>query len=276
MDLRADLHLHTTASDGRWTPEELIEEVGQAGIDLFAITDHDSIGSLAEASEQVKGSGLRFLPGVELSAQLDGQRYHLLAYGFDATDSGLVELVEANGIRLAGASDGAVRMLFDAGYSISLDDYASYTWDRRRGGWKALNFLVDRGYCHDVRSYFDELFVDIPHPEPEFPAPEEIVRVARTAGGVVALAHPGLYFENGLDLQRLDQLVEMGIEGVECFSSYHDAATTQELRDYSRRRRLLITGGSDCHGGFVGRALGLPMVHVRDLDLGMLEERVIT
>lgn len=93
---------------------------------------------------------------------------------------------------------------------------------------------------------------------------------------MTVLAHPSLYFGNGLDSQRLDQLVEMGVEGMECFSSYHDEATTQELLDYSRLRRLLITGGSDCHGGFVGRALGMPLVHACDLDLGVLEERVIT
>lgn len=173
MDLRVDLHLHTTASDGRWTPEELIGEVRQAGIELFAITDHDSMGSLAKASDQVRGSGLGLLPGVELSAQADGQRYHLLAYGFDPMDVDLVELVRANGVRLAEASDGAVRLLFDAGYSISLDEYATYTWDRRRGGWKALNFLVDRGYCHDVRSYFDELFVEIPIPNPSSRRPKK-------------------------------------------------------------------------------------------------------
>ena len=276
MNLRADLHLHTTASDGRWTPEELLTKVRQAGIGLFAITDHDSMGSLAEAVELVRGSGLGLLPGVELSAQTEGQWYHLLAYGFDPADRDLVDLVRANGARLAKAGDSAVRLLVDAGYSISLDEYSTYSWDRRRGGWKALNFLVDLGYCHDVRSYFDELFVDFVHPKPEFPASEEIVSVVRQAGGVTVLAHPKLYFDNGLDVQRLDQLVDIGVEGMECFSSYHDTTATQELLDYCRRCRLLITGGSDCHGGFVGRALGMPLIHVSDLDLGVLKEKVIT
>ena len=100
--------------------------------------------------------------------------------------------------------------------------------------------------------------------------------MVRKAGGVAVLAHPQLYFDNGLDVQRLDQLIEKGVEGIECFSSYHDRVTTQELLDFCRRRRMLITGGSDCHGGFVGRALGMPEIHVRDLDLGVLEEKVIT
>ena len=136
MDERADLHLHTTASDGRWSPEQLIDEVRQAGIGLFAVTDHDSLGSLAEISELVRGSGLCFLPGVELSARLDGQVYHLLAYGFDTNDSDLVALVAENNARLALAGDVIVHLLADDGYPVSVDEYAAYSWDRRRGGWK--------------------------------------------------------------------------------------------------------------------------------------------
>jgi predicted metal-dependent phosphoesterase TrpH len=273
MDLRVDLHLHTTASDGRWTPEQLIAEVQGAGIGLFAITDHDSLGGLPRATEVVRGSGLRFLPGVELSARLNGQLYHLLAYGFDLTDQDLNAFVEANGDRLVGASDDAIRLLVDAGYPISLADYATFAWDRTRGGWKALNFLIDRGICRDVHSYFGELFVDeLAHPEADFPPPEVVIDVAQQAGGVVVLAHPGVNFHNGLDIERLDELVEMGLLGLECYSFHHDAEMTRLFLDYCRSRDLLITGGSDCHGGFAGRALGIPPVYAGDLQLGMLEE----
>jgi predicted metal-dependent phosphoesterase TrpH len=146
MKSRADLHLHTTASDGCWTPEQLVEEVRQAGIELFSITDHDSLGSLSATADLVQGSGLSFLPGVELSACMGGQLYHLLAYGIDPENPTLNALVHANNSRLLGTSDDAVTMLVEAGFAISMDDYASYVWDRRRGGWKALNFLIDRGF----------------------------------------------------------------------------------------------------------------------------------
>lgn len=276
MDLRVDLHLHTTASDGRWTPEQLVAEVEQAGIGLFAITDHDSLGALASAAEAVRGSGLRFLPGVELSARLNGQLYHLLAYGFDGADRDLNAFAVTNEGRLLSASDDAVRLLAGAGYPISLDDYATFTWDRTRGGWKALNFLIDRGICCDVHSYFSELFADeLAHPEADFPAPEVVIDVVRQAGGVVVLAHPGVNFYNGLDIKRLDELVEMGLQGLECYSFHHDAETTRLFLAYCRSRDLLITGGSDCHGGFAGRALGIPPVYAGDLRLGMLEECVV-
>jgi len=277
MDLRADLHLHTTASDGRWPPEQLIEEVQRVGIGIFSVTDHDSLGSLAETTERVRGNGLRFLPGVELSARLDGQLCHLLGYGFEPDEPGLVSFVEANHARLHGGSDDAVRLLAEAGYPISLDDYATYSWDRRRGGWKALNFLIDQGLCRDVHSYFSELFGNgFVHPEPEYPSPEKVIAAIRQAGGVVVLAHPGAFFYNDVYAGRLDRLVEMGVAGVECYSFHHDEVMTRFFLEYCRQRDLLVTGGSDCHGGFAGRALGVPPVHASDLRLGSLLERVIT
>ncbi len=275
MDERVDLHLHTTASDGRWPPKQLIEEVQKAGIELFAVTDHDSLGSVAEISELVRGSGLCFLPGVELSARLNGQVYHLLAYGFDTSDSGLVALVAENNARLTSADDVVVHLLADAGHPVSVDGYANYTWDRRRGGWKALNYLIDQGWCRDTRDYHAQLMRSIDRPVPDFPRPEEIVSVVRRAGGIVILAHPGASFYNGLSVWQLDDLVQMGVAGLECYSFHHDEGMTRGFLGYCLDRNLLISGGSDCHGGFVGRSLGMPRIYSRDLKLGDLRDRAI-
>ena len=275
MESRADLHLHTTASDGRWPPEQLIGEVKRAGIGFFAVTDHDSLGSLAETADLVRGSGLRFLPGVELSSRLNGQGYHLLAYGFDPENRELKKLADTNNARLSGSSDQAIRLLADLGYGISLEAYDGYTWDRRRGGWKGLNYLIDQGICADVHAYF-RLFDEIGHPQAEFPRVDEVVRVVEQASGVVVLAHPGASFYNGVDTERLDLLVEMGVGGLECFSFHHDEAATRGYLDYCNSRNLLITGGSDCHGGFAGRAIGVPPVLPGDLKLGRLEECVLS
>jgi predicted metal-dependent phosphoesterase TrpH len=274
MDVRVDLHLHTTASDGRWPPEQLIDEVRRAGIGFFAVTDHDSLGSLAETAERVRGSGLRFLPGVELSSTVNGQTYHLLAFGCDLENPALRELAAANNARLGGSSDEAVRLLAGLGYPVSPDGYAGYTWDRRRGGWKGLNYLIDQGICKDVHEYF-RMFDGIGHPKAEFPAVDQVVETVHGASGVVVLAHPGASFYNGLDVERLDLLVELGVGGLECFSFHHDEAMTRGYLAYCRSRDLLITGGSDCHGGFAGRAIGVPPVLASDLRLGYLEECVI-
>ena len=275
MKFRVDLHLHTTASDGRWLPEQLIDNVRKAGIGFFAVTDHDSLGSLAETADLVRGSGLRFLPGVELSSQVNGQIYHLLAFGFDLENKALGELASTNNARLADSGDEAIRLLVDMGQQVSLEEYASYSWDRRRGGWKGLNFLIDQGICSDVHEYF-RMFDQIGHPQAEFPQVDQVVDCVQQASGVVVLAHPGASFYNGLDRERLDLLVEMGVGGLECFSFHHDEVATRGFLQYCRSRDLLVTGGSDCHGGFAGRALGVPPVYAHDLRLGRLEESILT
>jgi predicted metal-dependent phosphoesterase TrpH len=276
MQVRVDLHIHTTASDGCWTPEEAVSQVLANGIGLFAVTDHDSVGSLALVSELVAGTGVGFLPGVELSARQNGQTYHLLAYGLDPTNPELRDLVEDNNRSLLSASDRAVERLVEAGYPVSMSDYDAYQWDRGRGGWKALNFLIDRGLCQDVSSYFGELFGhQIAHPEAEFPPPEEVIDVAASAGALVILAHPGAAWSNGLDDSKLDALVDTGLSGLECYSSYHSQDQAEAFRAYCDERRLLVTGGSDCHGGFVNRELGVPVVWQQDLRLGPLAERVV-
>lgn len=271
MNLQVDLHLHTTASDGRWPPEQLVDELQRLGIGLFSVTDHDALGSVARAAELARERGLRFVPGVELSARSNGQLHHLLGYGFDLHDPALQRLVAANNARLLGASDEAVRELARAGWPISLDEYDAYTYDRRRGGWKALNFLIDQGICQGAHSYFNELFAEIRHPQAEFPSPADVVATVRGAGGTVVLAHPGAGFYNGAGTELLDPVIDAGVEGLECYSYHHDPAATARFVDYCRRRDLLITGGSDCHGGFVGRPLGQPPVWAADLKLGALE-----
>jgi predicted metal-dependent phosphoesterase TrpH len=276
-DMRVDLHLHTTASDGRWTPQQLVTEVQRAGIGLFGVTDHDSMGSLKATARLVASTGLRFLPGIELSSRLDGTLFHILGYGFDPGDRELRRLVEANMARLNWENDEAVRLLARTGYPVSLSDYKTYSWDRTRGGWKALNYLLDLGLVDGVRGYFGGLFSGdgLVHPRAPFPPPDEVMATIRKAGGTTVLAHPGVGFYGQLDNGRLDALVEMGLQGLECYSMQHTVADTRRFLAYARSRSLLITGGSDCHGGFVGRELGVPQVRVRDLVLGELEERVI-
>lgn len=273
MSVRVDLHLHTTASDGCWSPEQLIDKVKQKGIGLFAVTDHDSLGGLAESAQRVRGTGLQFLPGVEVSSQLRGQVYHLLGYGFDPGHPELVEFVAENNALLNNTNDEIMRRLAAAGWPISLDEYDAYSWDRHRGGWKSLNYLLDHGVCRDVPGY-NRLLGEITHPEPGYPSPDQVSAAVQQAGGKVILAHPGVYFHSHLDVQLLDQLVEMGIQGLECYTVHHDQASTERFLEYCRDRNLLITGGSDCHGGLVGRSLGEPPVFVSELKLDGLVERL--
>jgi 3',5'-nucleoside bisphosphate phosphatase len=281
-DGRVDLHIHTVASDGRWTVPSLIEALEQEGITLFAVTDHDSVGSVAAAETLARESDLAFLRGVEISTKMDGRLMHVLAYGFDLDHRPFVDLIEQNEARLQAYDDELVERLVKAGYQLDLDAYRTYTWDRRRGGWKSLNYLIDQGLCRDVHGFFDELFVgDLQVDFPDFPSPEEVIPLIRAAGGRPVWAHPA----NSLSLNPryhpqddegvLARMVDCGIEGLECYTCYHDGPWTARLLAWADRYGLLVTGGSDSHGGFVGRHLGRPEISFEQLCLGPLVERII-
>jgi predicted metal-dependent phosphoesterase TrpH len=273
--MRADLHIHTTASDGCWSPERVVAEVKVRAIGLFAVADHDTVAGVSVAEALARREGLAFLRGVEVSTRLDGQVFHILGYGFDPQSPALVALLHENRLTLDRASDEAIQSLIAAGYPIDPADYAAYTYDRTRGGWKAYNFLVDRGLCSGIRDYFDRLGPAMPPDPPPFVSPAEAIAVIRQAGGVPVLAHPGASFHPQVTGEGLRMFLDLGIAGVECYSYAHDEATTRFCLDWCARRNLLITGGSDCHGGLVPRELGIPPVDTAALRLGELEACIV-
>jgi len=273
--MRVDLHIHSTASDGRWTPQQLVEQVQRAGIDLFAVADHDSVANVLSIERLVRGSGLGLIRAVEVSTTLDGHLFHLVAYGIDPEKPSLLHVLCENQEKMEGVDRQSIRLLMDAGYRISLVEYETYEDDATRGGWKALNLFIDKGFCRDVKDFFGRLFVgNMALTLPTFAAPDEAVRVIRQAGGLAICAHPGHSArDGGADL--LEQLLACGIDGLECYSPYHDEAMTQRCLEFCRRHGLLVTAGSDCHGGFVGRPLGMPEAYIDDLNLGPLLEHII-
>lgn len=273
--MRVDLHIHSTASDGCWPPEELVARVRQAGIDLFAVADHDAIGSVLHAERLARGSGLGFIRAVEVSTTLDGHLFHLLAYGIDLENRALLDILDDNWHKLTCVDDQSIAALIEAGYEITWEEYRAYENDPTRGGWKALNFMIDQGICRDVNDFYERLFVgDMALEYPSFIPPDEAARIIHGAGGTVICAHPGHSTGDG-NPGLLEELVGCGVEGLECYSPYHDEAAIRYYLDFCRRRDLLVTAGSDCHGGFVHRPLGTPEAYVRDLRLGRLFEYVI-
>ncbi|MCX7781308.1 MAG: PHP domain-containing protein [Negativicutes bacterium] len=272
--MRADLHIHTAASDGSWTASELILKLKTAAIKLFAVTDHDSTANLAETAALAKDAGLCFIPGVEVCSTLKGHTFHILGYGIDPEAPGLKRLLRHNTALMEEADQASIRKLIAAGFRIDYDEYLAYQHNPARGGWKSLSFLTDKGFCRDINDFFANLFT----PErgicfPEFPAPGEVISVIKEAGGAPVLAHPGSDFHGPALEETLTFFAREEIAGIECFHPGHDEQTALRAAAWCRRRGLLITGGSDCHGGFVPeRRLGIPFITAADLELGELRK----
>ncbi|MBN1314189.1 MAG: PHP domain-containing protein [Anaerolineales bacterium] len=277
-ELRVDLHIHTTASDGRWSAQQLIEQVLSTGIDLFSVTDHDSIGSVLKAQELANQNGLAFLPGVEISSKLDGAVIHILAFGIDIANQPLLDFLRTNESIMHQYNDSLIVMLIDAGYALDYAEYERYTWSRSRGGWKSLNFCIDKGLCHDVHSFFSELFTgDLTIKFPDMEPPAMVIELIKGAGGIPIWAHPGgrlVHGSNEWNKDLIARMIDFGLCGLECFTSQHDATQTKLCLACARENGLLVTGGSDSHGGFAGRTLGNPVVNLVDLDLGPIMERI--
>jgi len=273
--MRADLHIHTTASDGSWSVDQLIQELISAGVGLFSVTDHDSVANVVTACRLAKQAGLSFIPGVEICTTLKGQSFHILGYGIDPEAKSLERILAHNTALMEEVDHASIKKLIADGLAIDYAEYCSYRHDPARGGWKSLSFLIDKGFCRDVSEFFSTLFTaERGITFPEFLSPLAVIEAVKEAGGVPVLAHPGSEFHGPALEETLDFFAREEICGVECYHPGHDAATTRRAIEWCKRRGLMITGGSDCHGEFVPhRRLGMPAIEVEDLKLGRLWER---
>jgi len=249
LSLTVDLHLHTTASDGMYSPAEIVAAACARGLGVIAITDHDTLAGVEPAIAAAAGTPLCVMPGVELNALYESHSVHLLGYGFDPGDPRLA--ARLSGMRCSREQRARlmVGMLADLGARIS--------WDRVQALSQGTiarphiaRALVEAGHAHDVADAFARFIGDgcpayLPSGRMSV---SEALGVVRDAGGDVALAHAKL-LHPGLDLKALlEVLCAAGLTGLEVYHSEHDEEATAELRRVARERGLWWCGGSDFHG----------------------------
>lgn len=238
---RADLHMHSTASDGTYSPTQLVNLAKRCGLAAIAITDHDTIEGFREVATS---EPLQIVPGVELSAEYEGREVHLLAYFFDPDD---VELNRA----LDWLCDGRVaryhemvKRLQKCGINIE-DDHLPNS--RTSLGRRHLaSALRESGHVSSIREAFFRYLNDQgPAFAPKLLLPlADAIRIVRNAGGLASYAHPPA----GLDFNALKRLADMGLQAVEAAHSGFKRSRTVELKQWANALGLAITAGSDCHG----------------------------
>lgn len=243
-----DLHLHTTASDGRLTPAELVDLAAASGLRVMAVTDHDTTGSVADVRACARAKGLEAIAGIEITAVLDGRDVHMLGYFVDIADADFQRFLSSQRASRLSRLEAIGARLADLGVPVCLD--ATLALGRLQssvsvGRPQVARALVAAGHVKDTREAFDRwLATGRPGFVPRAgPLPEAVIAFVHAAGGLVSLAHPG---RTRLD-ERLASLRDAGLDAIEVYHSDHDDATTARYEALAADLRLLVTGGSDFH-----------------------------
>ncbi|MFC9427753.1 PHP domain-containing protein [Streptomyces sp. NPDC056987] len=252
--MRIDLHTHSTASDGTDTPAELVFNAAAAGLDVVALTDHDSTRGHAEAIAALPGLDrpLTLVTGAELSCRLDGVGLHLLAYLFDPEEPEFLrerELVRDDRVPRARTM---VARLQELGVPITWEQVARIAGDASLGRPHIATALVELGVVETVSDAFTPQWLangGRAYAEKHELDPFEAIRLVKAAGGVTVFAHP-LAVKRGAVVPEsaVARLAEAGLDGVEADHMDHDAPTRARLRGLAAELGLLTTGSSDYHG----------------------------
>jgi 3',5'-nucleoside bisphosphate phosphatase len=272
-----DLHLHTSASDGLLSPDALVDRLAQAGIHTFSVTDHDTVAGLARAEAAAARHGLRFVPGIEITAVEDGLDVHMLGYGFDATSIKLLEFLEAQRAERLARAYRIIDRLRELGMPLDVDQVIGQTppsSGKAIGRPAVARVMVAKGYVDSVSDAFNR-FLGSGKPAfmPRTGAPAaEVVDIIARAGGVASMAHPGVTKRDAL----IPGLVSRGLAALEVWHSDHDDETTMRYLAQAEAMGLHMTGGSDYHGDLPDRnarlgGIGIPQAAF-DRFLGVLRD----
>jgi predicted metal-dependent phosphoesterase TrpH len=244
-----DLHLHTTASDGRCSPEALVDRCAEVGLRAISVTDHDTRAAETAARAHAAKRGLEFVAGIEITSVHGGKDVHVLGYNLPAETPALnVLIAEQRRLRVERAREIAERLL-RLGAPIDIDSLvatAAQASGKAVARPQIAQYLIAAGHAASVADAFDRFLGEhcsayVPH---QGASPATVVALIADAGGVASLAHPGRLGRDEL----IPDLVHAGLECIEAYHSSHDEAAQAHYLDLARRHGLLVTGGSDYHG----------------------------
>jgi hypothetical protein len=251
--------MHTTASDGRLTPAELVDRAAEAGLTTIAVTDHDTTAAVDEVTALAAAHGIRVVPGIEITAVDVGRDVHVLGYFFEHRGPVLAAfLARQRGLRVDRVREiGARLRALDVPVDVDalVAEAAALPGTSIGRPWLA-RALVDAGHVESVAAAFDRLlgFGQPAYVPRTGVSPTEVVAVVHAAGGIASFAHPGLTKRDWL----LAPMAEAGLDAIEVYHSDHSAEARGAYRALAERLGLAASGGSDFHGfGRTRDALGL-------------------
>ena len=245
--LKADLHIHTSYSDGKLNPDEIIDLAKEKGLRIIGVTDHDNIEGSQAMLEHNGKHGIEVIPGIELSADFHGKEIHILGYFMDFKNPALIEhlkLIKNLRIRRI---DKMIAKLKDLGVNInSTALFEKYSSSFSVGRPHLANEVLVQGYVKDFQTAFNRYLGDN---KPAFVKKDNLnfeimIELIKVSGGLSFVAHPGSYFRES----ALVELRKAGISGIEVYHPSHNDNHNKKFMKFVKDHNLLAVGGSDFHG----------------------------
>jgi 3',5'-nucleoside bisphosphate phosphatase len=267
-----DLHLHTTYSDGSFSPKEVVSEAKKAGIRAISITDHDITEAIPEAIEEGLKQGIEVISGVELSVELSNeakQEMHILGYCFDWKNSQLQDTLKY--FRKEREKRGWIiyDKLVENKVFLEKEYFKTVAYNGSVGRLHFAKEMLKEGYVQNIAEAFQKYL------SPGKPAyvpkarlrPDEALRIILKAGGVPVIAHPNIGGYSNKN--TLKSLISLGLKGIETWHSKHPASVIDNLKALANEMGLIATGGSDCHGALID---GKPLLGKLKIPYSVVEE----
>lgn len=246
-----DLHSHTTASDGEYTPKQLIDKAIEKNISVLAITDHDTIDGLDEAIIYSENKKIKIVPGIEFSAKVDIGKMHILGLYIDYSKPDFKTITDELKKDRNNRNNNFIKMFNELGYDIKIDDVKKYVIGNVIAKPHFAQVLLEKGYIKDIEEAYDKFFNVPPLNTIKRMtlSPKKTIETIKKANGIAILAHPKTL---KLDCKNFDnkikELVSYGLDGIECYHSMHTSDEIKEYIDIAKKYNLIISKGSDYHG----------------------------
>jgi 3',5'-nucleoside bisphosphate phosphatase len=271
--VRIDLHMHSRASDGLLDPAALVGAVLDAGVQVFSLTDHDTVDGLAEVEGQALVARVRCIPGIEISAFWGRVEFHFLGYFLDPKDEPLLTFLRATREARRTRLQAMVSKLWALGIAVDVGEVMALAQDGNVGRPHLARVLMRHGIVTNTDEAFDRyLGADkaayVPRPDVTV---QDAIRVIHEAGGLASLAHPGLTNRD----DAIPDLAAAGLDAIEIYHAKHSPGLVRHYRRMTERLGLLVTGGSDFHGS-MGQDLRPGMPCLPEADFLKLEAAAIT
>ena len=261
----ADLHIHSTYSDGSFRPEEIINMAVDKGFSTIAIADHDTVEAISYAEKAAKTKDIEVIPAIELSTFREKAEIHILGYFIDYNNENLLRETEKIYSARKDRAKKMVKLLNKEGIKISFDQVKEMADDDYIGRPHIARAMIEAGYISEIGDAFTEDYIANGGKAyvPKYKlSPEKAIELITDAGGVAVLAHP-IFINHGepMGYKEIKGLKDKGLKGVEVYHTKHDSQAIKKYREIANDLDLLITGGSDFHGE------NAPGVEIGDIKL---------